>query len=209
MNSHCRLSTRDSWVIAIAGIACLVLCSCGVNNQAFQDGKRDGDIYGWMSVNPFGSVGETNRARLKPKPEVFWSQYPDTTDAWWRDYKKGYKLGFRLGQAQAIDEYERRYPLQNAARMGDLSKIKSLLAEGHDIDGDSENSPLTFAAFFGRRDVAEILLDHGANPNGRVSNRFREDNPLYWAVFWEYGDIVELLKHHGAGQLNTVIEPER
>ncbi|MCY4567665.1 MAG: ankyrin repeat domain-containing protein, partial [Candidatus Poribacteria bacterium] len=83
-----------------------------------------------------------------------------------------------------------------AARMGDLEAIKQHIAEGADVNAlHFEMPPLTWAAVMGQTEAAELLLQHGANVNGRN----RDDNTaLHLAVCLGRAETVELLLRSGA-----------
>ena len=60
-------------------------------------------------------------------------------------------------------------PIHDAARAGDLEKIKSLVNSGVDIDSISDNwtlsSPLIEAADSGKYEAVDLLISLGANPD--------------------------------------------
>ena len=86
--------------------------------------------------------------------------------------------------------------LVGAARDGDLKAIKQHIAEGDDVNAlHFEMPPLTWAAMMGQTAAAELLLEHGADINGRN----RDDNTaLHLAVFLGRAETVELLLKNGA-----------
>ncbi len=86
--------------------------------------------------------------------------------------------------------------LVDAARTGDLEAIKQHIADGADVNAlHFEMSPLTWAAMMGQTEAAELLLQHGADINGRN----RDDNTaLHLAVFLGYAETAELLLKSGA-----------
>lgn len=55
--------------------------------------------------------------------------------------------------------------------------------------------PLTYAADFGHYDIAKLLLDKGADPNGR---EYRQRTALHNACLQGHMDIIRLLIEHGA-----------
>ncbi|MCE2413199.1 CotH kinase family protein [Candidatus Poribacteria bacterium] len=83
-----------------------------------------------------------------------------------------------------------------AARMGDLEAIKQHIAGGADVNAlHFEMPPLTWAAVMGQTEAAELLLQHGANVNGRN----RDDNTaLHLAMFLGRAETTELLLRSGA-----------
>lgn len=59
--------------------------------------------------------------------------------------------------------------MHKASCWGDLRAVKVLLDAGSDIDalGDMDCTPLYFAVMLGFSDVADYLLEKGANPDAR------------------------------------------
>ncbi len=86
--------------------------------------------------------------------------------------------------------------LAGAARAGDIKAIKQHIADGTDVNAlHFEMPPLTWAAMMGQIAAGELLLEHGADINGRN----RDDNTaLHLAVFLGRAEIVELLLKNGA-----------
>ena len=87
-------------------------------------------------------------------------------------------------------------PIHEAAKEGDLAKIKSLIAEGSDVNVGDENglTPLHFAAYGGYKDIAELLILKGANVNAVDKT---DTTPLHWADQAGHDEVVELLIKHG------------
>jgi ankyrin repeat protein len=88
-------------------------------------------------------------------------------------------------------------PIQDAAKEGDLAKVKSLIAEGSDVNVKDEkgSTPLHFAAYLGYKDVAELLILKGANVNAADKTGAI---PLHFAARRGHKDLVELLILKGA-----------
>ena len=86
--------------------------------------------------------------------------------------------------------------LVGAARTGDLEAIKQHIADGADINAlHFEMPPLTWAAVMGQTEAAELLLQQGADVNGRN----RDGNTaLHLAVFLGRAETAELLLKSGA-----------
>ena len=86
--------------------------------------------------------------------------------------------------------------LAGAARTGDLEVIEQHIADGADINAlHFEMPPLTWAAMMGQTEAAELLLQHGADINGRN----RDNNTaLHLAVFLGHAETAELLLKSGA-----------
>jgi ankyrin repeat protein len=81
---------------------------------------------------------------------------------------------------------------------GDVRKARLLIEHGADIDAVDEefrSTPLGIAARWGRRDMAKLLLDCGADPN-RSSASWA--TPLAWARKKGHSAIASELKQRGA-----------
>ncbi len=90
--------------------------------------------------------------------------------------------------------------LQEAAAIGDVDLVTRLIDEGAQLDGaviedETAYTALHRAAIRGHRDIAELLLERGANVEARD---FSGARPLHFAVENGHQDIVELLLAHGA-----------
>jgi ankyrin repeat protein len=88
-------------------------------------------------------------------------------------------------------------PLHMAAERNDVSQVKSLLAEGVNINirDDDGATPLHLAARAGHLKVVELLLANGAAVNAK--NRY-SSTPLHWSVYSNHIDVVKLLLSKGA-----------
>ena len=83
--------------------------------------------------------------------------------------------------------------IHDAAKAGDLEKVKALLKANPDLVSSKDNhldTPLFLAAQYGRKDVAEILLDYKANVNAKDAIQFQ---PLHRAAGNGNKEVVELL----------------
>ena len=89
-------------------------------------------------------------------------------------------------------------PLVEAISKGNTSEVIRLLNEGADpISPDSSGSTsLHWAAWFGHKKIAKLLLDKGANPNAH--NQATGWTPLFDALNNNKKAIVQLLLDHGA-----------
>ena len=86
--------------------------------------------------------------------------------------------------------------LVGAARDGDIKDIKQHIAEGADVNAlHFEMPPLTWAVTMGQIEAAELLLQHGADINGRNRDR---NTALHLAVFLGRAEIAKLLIKNGA-----------
>lgn len=86
----------------------------------------------------------------------------------------------------------------NAARGGDLAKLKSLLTGDPTLaltHVSCDMTPLLGAAAGGHADDATVLLDAKANVNAQ--NSFGQ-TPLHYAATGDFKDVAELLISHGA-----------
>jgi ankyrin repeat protein len=94
--------------------------------------------------------------------------------------------------------WQRTTLLHDMAWEGDVHKAVLLLDHGADIDAiDDEfrSTPLGIAARSGRREVVELLLDRGGDPN-RAGASWA--TPLAWAVKKGHSDIAAMLRSAGA-----------
>ena len=87
--------------------------------------------------------------------------------------------------------------LQEAAAVGDVNLVRTLIEKGADVDSLEDSflkTALHRAAMSGHKDVVELLLAEGAD----VEARDRRATPLHYAVERGHRDIVELLISKGA-----------
>lgn len=89
--------------------------------------------------------------------------------------------------------------IHDAARAGDLPRVKALLAQDPTLV-DVENPPnrktaLHYAAQFGHKEIVELLLDHNAQVSrGNIIG----ETPLHYAAGLESPDVVAVLLARGA-----------
>jgi len=88
------------------------------------------------------------------------------------------------------------YPLQAAARAGDIEKVKSLLAAGANVNekGPGDRTALHAACENGHTEVARLLVDRGAEVNATTDGV----TPLIFAAAKGDKKTVELLLSKGA-----------
>jgi hypothetical protein len=86
-------------------------------------------------------------------------------------------------------------PLSRAAVTGDVELLKLLLRYGSQL---KDSGVLWYAAFHGRRDAVEFLLDHGVDANDRVSRCLELSPAIHVAIKQDHLDIAELLLSRGA-----------
>jgi len=97
--------------------------------------------------------------------------------------------------------------LLQAARVGDIERIQSLVSSGAGVNVKDKNgsTPLHYAAKYGHKDMAELLIAKGADINAKAIRRkylFGEGDftPLHSAVLsmWDRMGVVDLLVAKGA-----------
>jgi hypothetical protein len=123
---------------------------------------------------------------------------------WRNDPKLIADIAARAAEAarQAADAALRAQAAQDPARAkllaGDLTVAKALLNEDPSLvaSRDQQNgTPLHWAAEYGPKDLAELLLAKGADLNARDNAR---RTPLHIAARYGHKDVAELLLAHGA-----------
>jgi uncharacterized protein len=107
------------------------------------------------------------------------------------------------GQANIVDLLLARGAnddLFAATARGDRLAVEQLLRAHPELINDYSSdgwSALALAAHFGRLEIAQILLDRGANPNA-VSRNLNANTPLHAAVAGNQREAVVLLLQHRA-----------
>ncbi len=84
-----------------------------------------------------------------------------------------------------------------AAEEGDVEAVKGYLAIDVNVDARDEvyeGTPLHFAAFKGRKEVAELLINEGADVNAKNQ---ADATPLDLAIEKKRDETVSLLRKHG------------
>ena len=88
--------------------------------------------------------------------------------------------------------------IDNAAKNGDLEKVKALLKYNPDLVNSKNqygDTPLHWAAGEGHKDIVALLLADKADVNATGIYGY---TPLHWAAQLGYTDVAELLLAHGA-----------
>jgi cytohesin len=93
-------------------------------------------------------------------------------------------------------------PIHDAANAGDLAAVQAQLDAGVDVNARDNHkwTPLTHAAQFGHKDIADLLISKGADVNAKEAKN--QITPLHWAAWRGRKEIAELLIAKGA-DLNT------
>ena len=91
-------------------------------------------------------------------------------------------------------------PIHDAVRNGDLAGVQAELDKGVDVDeGDDswpEMTPLTYAARFGHKEVAELLLAKGADASAKTDDN--GTTPLHHAALNGHKETAAMLIAKGA-----------
>lgn len=88
------------------------------------------------------------------------------------------------------------HPLAMAASMKDIGLIKLLLENG--VDPKYAPNALGDAIISGSKEITELLLKSGANPNAKVRYEGAPELPLMLALRFGRKDIAKLLVEYGA-----------
>jgi ankyrin repeat protein len=112
------------------------------------------------------------------------------------------ELLFERGMNPSQPDWLRITPLHHFARKGDVANAALFLEHGADLharDEDICSTPLGWAAKFGKTNMVEFLLQHGAKPNpADDSPELAWATPLAWATRRGHAEVVDILKQHGA-----------
>ncbi|WP_205028207.1 5'-methylthioadenosine/adenosylhomocysteine nucleosidase [Oleisolibacter albus] len=102
--------------------------------------------------------------------------------------------------ADALAELKPELELCEAAALGDVQRVAGLISQEPgciNAPGGDGFAPLGLACFFGRTEVADLLLARGADAN-QVSLNAMRVQPLHSAVAGRHTAIVRMLLSHGA-----------
>ncbi len=118
--------------------------------------------------------------------------------AQWNAENPGCKRAVELLVERGAEEHAPVMSLHEAAHAGLMEKVKSLVAEGADVNAMDDRlaaTPLHLAAYNNQTEVVEFLIAHGADVNAR--NKW-DRTPLHIAIDQRRTEIAELLRQHGA-----------
>jgi uncharacterized protein len=110
------------------------------------------------------------------------------------------RVGKLLAEAPELNVFE-------AAAFGRTDRLRRLLAGAPSLAnayGDDGFQPLGLACFFGHVEAAQVLLEHGADPNTLARNEHIQTNALHAAAASENKgpgvryELCKLLLDHGA-----------
>lgn len=105
-------------------------------------------------------------------------------------------------RSQVSATMRRMTPLHYAARQGEVEIVKTLIAADADLGaragGPGHATPLYLAVRHGNTAVAQLLLNHGADPNEMVDLGDVQAAPIYFAVVADHHDLVDVLLAAGA-----------
>lgn len=87
--------------------------------------------------------------------------------------------------------------IQDAAKDGDLDAVKSMLAADPNLVSNKDGNgwtPLHWAAAYGHKDVAELLLSNHAAVNDRDG---KGETPVLLSVLNSHKEVEDILRAHG------------
>ena len=89
--------------------------------------------------------------------------------------------------------------IHSAVQKGDIEKIKTLLEQNPGLINAKDTrqglTPLHWAAYIGKKDVATLLIEKGADVN--VTGQFN-DTPLHYSILGSHKSVAEFLISKGA-----------
>jgi len=117
----------------------------------------------------------------------------------------GKTLFFAFCLPFSVFAQDRNEALWEATRKGEVETIKTLLANGAEINAKTRYgaTALFFAADRGNTEVIKVLLEHGAEINAK--DTFYGATPLSWAAYNIRVDAVKLLLAKGAEGADDVL----
>ncbi len=86
--------------------------------------------------------------------------------------------------------------IHDAARQGKIKAVKKHLAAGVGVNAKDEGgvTPLQHAAYWGHKEIAELLIAKGTDVNAKDDGG---RTPLDWAISNNHPETADLLRKHG------------
>lgn len=129
--------------------------------------------------------------------ELF-GRFSKRVTAQWKPENPGCKRAVELLVQRGAEEHAPVISLHEAAQAGLIEKVKSLVAEGANVNAMDDRlaaTPLHLAAYSNQMEVVEFLIAHGADVNARTR---WDQTPLQVALDQRRTGIADLLRQHGA-----------
>jgi len=106
--------------------------------------------------------------------------------------------GVHNGVTESMEEMDFQRSLAGAAQLGDVGRMRSLIARGAAVDGDADSgyTPLHYAARHGHVQACLLLVQNGAQVGRRT--RAGQATSLHRAAYAGHTDVVKVLLQHGA-----------
>ena len=111
-------------------------------------------------------------------------------------HKHGGKRGEELKGGEPVAKAP-AISIHSAAFRGNIEAIKQHIAAGTDVEvkgGLFKGTPLHLAAYGGRKEIVELLIDKGADVNAKSDDG---RTPLDRAIAFEQTETADLLRKHG------------
>jgi uncharacterized protein len=101
--------------------------------------------------------------------------------------------------ANALIDHGAKLDLFEASMVGKLVAVRNLVRKGQEVDSLSPDgfTALHLAGFFGHEDIAQFLLENGADANAQANNPTKV-RPLHSAVAHRHFKISNMLVERGA-----------
>ena len=137
-----------------------------------------------------GSIGPDNPSSTRPRSRTGEGRAPTTPDL----EKEVCAVVRHMAAAAPVLSPA----LWTAARFGRVEGVRRALAEKVDIEergGQAQSSPLSTATFHGHQEVAQVLLEHGADASAKNNTGAA---PLHHVALYGSLPMLLLLLDHGA-----------
>ena len=98
-----------------------------------------------------------------------------------------------LPQSHSVAAHDQSASFHDAARNGDLERVKALLKDNPDLVFSKDSigqTPLHYAAYWGYKGVAALLLASKAEVNAKNNDGY---TPLHWAAYRGHKAVAALL----------------